>query len=122
MDREATERNLQEMRDFSKQQKISYAKMAREQEDREKRLEEKERALELKRRQAEDLLEEAKRVAERREVREDDPDYNYYVAAAAEAEARLHPVYTHAQLGTNRRQPDRPPRVFGPGISCVPRP
>ena len=68
--------------------------MAREQEDREKRLEEKERALELKRREAEDLLEEAKRVAERRdgEVREDDPDYDYYVACAAEAEARLYPA------------------------------
>ena len=66
MDREATERNLQEMRDFSKQQKISYAKMAREQENREKRLEDKERALELKRREAEDLLEEAKHVADRR--------------------------------------------------------
>ena len=94
MDREATERNLQEMRDFSKQQKISYAKMAREQEDREKRLEEKERALELKRREAEDLLEEAKRVAERRdaEVRESDPDYDYYVACAAEAEARQYPA------------------------------
>ena len=94
MDREATERNLQEMRDFSKQQKISYAKMAREQEDREKRLEEKERALELKRREAEDLLEEAKRVAERRdgEVREDDPEYDYYVSAAAEAEARRYPA------------------------------
>ena len=93
MDREATERNLQEMRDFSKQQKISYAKMAREQENREKRLEEKERALELKRREAEDLLE-AKRVADRRDhvVREDDPNYDYYVASAAEAEARLYPV------------------------------
>ena len=90
MDREATERNLQEMRDFSKQQKISYAKMAREQENREKRLEEKERALELKRREAEDLLEEAKRVADRRghEVSEDDPDFDYYASAAAEAGGR----------------------------------
>ena len=68
--------------------------MAREQEDREKRLEEKERALELKRQEAENLLEEAKRVADRRdgEVREDNPDSDYYVAAAAEAEARLYPV------------------------------
>ena len=78
------------MRDFSKQQKISYAKMAREQENREKRPEDKERALELKRREAEDLLEEAKRVADRRdyEVSEDDPDFDYYATAAAEARGR----------------------------------
>ena len=67
MDREATERNLQEMKEFSKQQKISYAKMAREQENREKRLEEKERSLNLKFREAEKMMEEAKRVADRRD-------------------------------------------------------
>ena len=67
MEREQTEKTLLEMKEFSKLQKISYAKMAREQEDREKRLGEKERSLEKKLRDAETLMEEAKRVVDRRD-------------------------------------------------------
>ena len=94
MDREATEKNLQEMRDFSKQQKISHAKMVREQENCEERLNDKKRSLELKLCEEESLIEEAKRVADRcldHEVLEGDPDYDYYAQAAEYAEGRLHP-------------------------------
>ena len=93
MEREQTEKTLLEMKEFSKLQKISYAKMAREQEDREKRLGEKERSLEKKLRDAETLMEEAKRVVDRRddlihEVRSDDPDIDYYNSAVERYEER----------------------------------
>ena len=90
MEREQTEKTLLEMKEFSKLQKISYAKMAREQEDREKRLSDKERSLEKKLRDAETLMEEAKRVVDRRdhEVGSDDPDIAYYASAAEGYEER----------------------------------
>ena len=82
MDSEATEKNLQEMKEFSKQ------------ENRERRLNLKERSLEQKLREAEMLMEEAKRVADRRdhEVVEGDPDFAYFNEAARYAEGRLHPT------------------------------
>ena len=95
MDMEATEKNLQEMREFSKLQKISYAKMASKQENCEKLLNEKERSLEQKLREVEYLMEEAKCVADRRldlKVKEGDPDFDYYANAAAYAEGRLYPT------------------------------
>ena len=81
------------MKEFSKLQKISYAKMAQQQEDREKRLKDQERVLEQKLREAETLAEEAKRAADRRDyiVAEDDPDIAYYDQCVEYAEERLHP-------------------------------
>ena len=104
MEREQTEKTLMEMKEFSKLQKISYAKMAREQEDREKRLSEKERSLECKLRDAETLMEEAKRVVDRRdlvhEVGSDDPDIGYYNSAVAEYEERRHAPTTSSRSHT----------------------
>ena len=93
LEREENEKILKEKKEFSKLQKISYAKMAQQQEDREKRLKDQERVLEQKIREAETLAEEAKRAADRRDhVTEDDPDFDYYDRAAAYAEGRLHPT------------------------------
>ena len=104
MEREQTEKTLMEMKEFSKLQKISYAKMAREQEDREKRLSEKERSLECKLRDAETLMEEAKRVVDRRdlvhEVGSDDPDIDYYNSAVAEYEERQRAPTTSSRSHT----------------------
>ena len=93
MEREENEKILKEMKEFSKLQKISYAKMAQQQEDREKRLKDQERVLEQKLREAESLAEEAKRAADRRDyvVAEDDPDIAYYDQCVEYAEGRLHP-------------------------------
>ena len=105
MEREQTEKTLLEMKEFSKLQKISYAKMAREQEDREKRLGEKERSLEKKLRDAETLMEEAKRVVDRRddlihEVRSDDPDIDYYNSAVERYEERQRAPTTSSRSHT----------------------
>ena len=105
MEREQTEKTLLEMKEFSKLQKISYAKMAREQEDREKRLGEKERSLEKKLRDAETLMEEAKRVVDRRddlihEVRSDDPDIDYYNSAVERYEDRQRAPTTSSRSHT----------------------
>ena len=93
LEREENEKILKEMKEFSKLQKISYAKMAQQQEDREKRLKDQERVLEQKLREAESLAEEAKRAADRRDyvVAEDDPDIAYYDQCVEYAEGRLHP-------------------------------
>ena len=104
MEREQTEKTLLEMKEFSKLQKISYAKMAREQEDREKRLGEKERSLEKKLRDAETLMEEAKRVVDRRdlihEVGSDDPDIDYYNSAVERYEERQRAPTTSSRSHT----------------------
>ena len=105
MEREQTEKTLLEMKEFSKLQKISYAKMAREQEDREKRLGEKERSLEKKLRDAETLMEEAKRVVDRRddlihEVGSDDPDIDYYNSAVERYEERQRAPTTSSRFHT----------------------
>ena len=105
MEREQTEKTLLEMKEFSKLQKISYSKMAREQEDREKRLGEKERSLEKKLRDAETLMEEAKRVVDRRddlihEVGSDDPDIDYYNSAVERYEERQRAPTTSSRSHT----------------------
>ena len=104
MEREQTEKTLLEMKEFSKLQKISYAKMAKEQEDREKRLGDKERSLEKKLRDAETLMEEAKRVVDRRdlihEVGSDDPDIDYYNSAVEQYEERQRAPTTSSRSHT----------------------